>query len=550
VKRLLSAPFVAAAVLGCLALPALPAVADSGKPAGKVAEPRDLLDNRKILEATVAGFAKPAGAPADAEAEPVPPHARRGTHRLTLLELWDLVERHYPGLQAGRESVRSARFTRDEQRWLRLPSGDFNAYLSWSPSVKCKDAAALGYHTGADGTAANGSNLLLGGDNHPVGATGTGGGMSSGACLETDASLNIAKDDWRNYLPIYGALVRIDLGIRQPLFTFGKLDAALKLGEVGVTLAQAGADGARADLAVNLVRAYFGVKAARAALDTINDGREQLNKWVNQLDKELESGKTSFTEIDLMRLKVNQSALDVQISDAERLISSALAGLRFLAQDADADVDDGDLQVWAREEHDLSYYLDAALRYRPELRTLQATGEGARLYKKLRIAEMFPDIGLGVNLSYGYAAGIQDPANAFMNRFNFLGVGAGLGMRMSLDFGPKAARLQRALADLRQFEFRKREVLGAGALEVERQYNDLHEAQKRLATAEIAERRARGWLQGIKQNIDVGTAESRDMTEALRAYFEQHVNVLRAINDVNVQAAVLRRLCGLEVIAK
>lgn len=68
--------------------------------------------------------------------------------------------------------------------------------------------------------------------------------------------------------------------------------------------------------------------------------------------------------------------------------------------------------------------------------------------------------------------------------------------------------------------------------------------------AETAERRARGWLQGIQQNIDVGTAESRDMTDALRTYFEQHVHVLRALNDANVQAALLRRLCGLEVIPK
>ena len=40
------------------------------------------------------------------------------------------------------------------------------------------------------------------------------------------------------------------------------------------------------------------------------------------------------------------------------------------------------------------------------------------------------------------------------------------------------------------------------------------------------------------------------MIDALRTYFDQHINVLRAINDVNVQAAALRRLCGLEVIPK
>ena len=121
---------------------------------------------------------------------------------------------------------------------------------------------------------------------------------------------------------------------------------------------------------------------------------------------------------------------------------------------------------------------------------------------------------------------------------------------MGLDFGPKTARLQRSVAELRQFEARRREALGGGALEIERVYNDLIEATKRYRAADRAERRARGWLQGIKQNIDVGTADSRDMIDALRTYYEQHVNVLRALNDATVQLAFLRRLSGLEVITK
>ncbi len=482
---------------------------------GALADSPELVDNKKILAATVAGMAR------DEDGAPV----KTTSGRLSLPELWELAERRNPGLVAGREAVRSARFTRDEQKWLRLPSGEFTGYLSWSPKVSCRKYA-------------------------PDSSVGALFGGGPGQCLETDGALNLQNDDLRNYLPIYGALVRLDLRIVQPLYTFGKLDAALKLGEVGVQLTQAAADGARADLQVNLVRAYFGLKAARAALYSVKEGQEQIVKWVAQMDKELESGKTSFTEIDLLRLKVTESVVQVQAVDAERIIASALAALRYLAQDPNVDVDEQDLQLWGREEHELGYYLDAALRYRPELRTLKATGEGARLFKKLRIAELFPDFALVASVNYGLASGIEDSSHAFVNHFNYIGAGLGLVMHMNLDFGPRAARLQKAIADMNVFEARKREALGGGALEIERQYNDLREAQKRLAASEQAERRARGWLQGIKQNIDVGTAESRDMIDALRTYFEQHVAVLRSINDVNVQAAVLRRLCGLEVIAK
>ena len=456
------------------------------------------------------------------------------THHMNLQQLWAQASQRFPGLTAARESIRAAGYSRDEQKWLRLPSGEVSAFLSWSPDVRCKSAEELGY-------AAGGEALTKGGS-----AKAAIGGVDN--CLETTGNFNLLDGDIRRYLPIYGVLVRVDARITQPLYTFGKLDAALKLGEVGVQLAQASNAAVTADTAVNLVRAYFGLKAARAGLESIKEGQDQIRKWITQIDGELEAGKTGYTEIDLMRLKVTEATVTYNVVDIERTIRSSLAALRYLVQDPEADVDDGDLQPWAQEDHPLDYYLEAALRGRPELRTLMATGEGARLYKKLRLAELLPDFGLILGVNYALATSVQDPNHAFMNRLNGLGAGLGLGMRLGLDFGPKIARLQRSISDLSIFESRRREALGGGALEIERQYNDLIEAKKRLVAAESAERRSRGWLQGIKQNIDVGTAESRDMIEALRNYFEHHGQVLRATNDVNVQAAMLRRLSGLEVI--
>ena len=85
--------------------------------------------------------------------------------------------------------------------------------------------------------------------------------------------------------------------------------------------------------------------------------------------------------------------------DLERTIGSTLAALRYLVQDSTVDVDEEDLALWNEENHPLDYYLEAALRNRPELRVLRATGQGAQLYKKLRIAELLPNFGLIVNLS-------------------------------------------------------------------------------------------------------------------------------------------------------
>lgn len=479
-----------------------------------------------MLGASPSWGGPPVSAPEAAAAAATP------VHKMTLSELWQRASQHNPGIQATREAVAAARYTRDEQKWLRLPTGDFNAYMTWSPDIKCKtDTTLLQQSIGPDGVM---QTLPL--------ATGPD------RCFETTASLNLAKDDLRAYLPIYGVLLRLNMNVYQPLYTFGKLDAALKLGNTGVKIAEAQSEATRADLAMNLLRAYFGLKTARAALDTIRDGHDQINQWIKQFDKDLDAGKGSYTEIDLMRLKVSESQINILEADVERTVKSTLAALRFLVQDPLADIDDSGLAVYENETRELPYYFDSALAGRPELKILNATGEGARLYRKLRIAEFLPDFALVFNMSYGLATSIEDPNHAFMNRFNYVGAGLGLGMRLGLDFGPKAARLQKAVADVRQFEWKKREALTGGSVEIERAYNDLIEANRRLKATESAERRARGWLQGVKQAIDVGAAETRDLVDALRTYFEQHIQVLRTINDVNVQAATLRRLSGLEVI--
>lgn len=451
---------------------------------------------------------------------------KKGVRQLDLLALWSLAESRFPGLIAARRTIDAAKHTRNEQIFLRLPAADLSGFLTWSPNVKCKTTEEL---------AAEGKVGQLGGSDH---------------CSETNIAQTLNTSTIQNYLPLYGALVQLNLRITQPLYTFGKLTAAWDLGQVGVDLAAAQSDGARLDHQVNVLKAYFGLKTARAALDTVKDGHDQVIRWSKQMDLDLEAGRGSASEIDLMRLRVAESQIEIILIDLERTIASTLAALRYWVQDQTIDIDSQELAIWHDEREPLDYYLEAAVRNRPELKVLRATGQGAQLYKKLRIAELLPSFGIIANFGYGYAGGVQDPNHGFMSRLNYLGAGVGLGMSWGLDLGPKIARLQKSIADVNIFESRRRELLGGGALEIERAYNDVREAQRRLKAAETAERRARGWLQGIKQSIDVGTAEGRDMNDALRTYFDQHVAVLRATNDLNVACGALRRVSGLEVIPK
>lgn len=475
-----------------------------------------------VLSLVLAGVARPAMADPEKKAR-----------KLDLKQLWAQALRRFPSLEAARHAVDGAVAQRTELIGMALPSGELNAFLSWLPSgTRCSDDFYL---------------QAVDQSGNPVKRVKAGPDL----CVQTEGvTFNPQRDGLTPYLlgPDSKPLFRLDARLTQPMFTFGKLKAGIELGQVGVDMARANQQISQADLAVNLVRAYYGLKAARAALEIVKEGHEQISAWLKRIDADLDKGKGSYTEVDLMRMKVADSQVELIEIDLERTIQWTHRALRYLAQDPEVDIDDGDLEVQGNESRDLDYYLDMAMLRRPELRLLDLTGKGAKLYRDLRIAELLPDIGLVINFSYQYAGGIEDTNHAFQQRYNYIGVGVGLGLRMPLDFGPRAARLQKAMADLRQYQARRREAIGGGIVELERSYRDLQEAQRRLKAAEVAERRARGWLQGIKQNMDVGTAESRDMIDALRAYFEQRLLVLRAINDVNTMTAVVRRQAGLPII--
>ena len=284
--------------------------------------------------------------------------SKSGGRKLDLQALWSMAQGRFPGILAAKQTVESARHTRNEQIFLRLPSADFSGFLSWSPNVKCKTSAELK----AELTP---SQLALGGRD-PIGGP--------DHCVETNVAQTLNSSTIQNYLPIYGALVQLNLRITQPLYTFGKLTAAWDLGQTGLDIASAQAEGVKLDHQLNLLRAYFGLKTARAALDTVKEGHDQVKRWVKQIDQDLEAGKGSASEIDLMRLKVAESQIELLLIDLERTIGSTLAALRYLVQDNGVDIDEQDLALWQEESHPLDYYLDAAMRSRPELKVLRATG--------------------------------------------------------------------------------------------------------------------------------------------------------------------------------
>lgn len=443
----------------------------------------------------------------------VPAHARR----YTLPELLEKVSRDYAGVLAAKEGRAAATAQLAQANRLWAPTGEITFGLTGSPDIKCADSA---------------------------GVIDPNKNVRQANCLTT-SSTDLRGANLFEILPFHGVALNLQARLLQPLYTFGKIEAARAAAKAGVDVASGQVDAAKNEAKLWAVRAYYGLKWARASKATLDEGRARLADWVKRVDGEIEKGKSSYNESDLIRLKLALDTADLVGLDIARGVDIALAGLRFLTTDPEADVDDGDLDDVELVDQPLSYYEDVARTHRPEARMLDAGVLAVRANRRLKVAEMLPDVGLLTTFGYGLATGVDDPQNAFMNRPNFLGAGLALALRTPLDFGLKMGRYDEARAQERMFEQRRQQALGAIGLEIRKAWLDAAEARGRRKILAHSEKVARGWYTATDQALQTGVADARDIAESARNYVELRLRHLQALMDQNVTLCTLKNTAGL-----
>ncbi len=437
-----------------------------------------------------------------------PTEAQAGHYNLS--QLLERVRNEYAGVEAAREAKNVAEAQLSQANRLWFPTGDLTFGLTGTPKVQCLDA-----------------------NRSP----------NVNDCVRTDV-VDLSHGS-RNAFSFDGVALRFDAKLTQPLYTFGKIEAARAAAKAGRDAADGGVAQAKAEVSVQAQRAYWGLKWARASLATLDDGRGRLSDWVKRVDAAIEGGKSSYTETDLIRLKLALDTAELVILDVERAKQIAESALRVLTHDDQVELDDSEIELVAGEMRPLAFYQDGALTHRPEARMLSAAGRAVHAQRSLRIAELLPDIGVQASFGYGYAQNVDTPQNAFMNHPNTVGAGVYLVARTTLDIPERLAKFSEANAQLRQLDAKRREALGGIALEIDRSYADAIEAQKRADRSAHAEKIARGWYNAVDSNLQAGVAESRDLVDAARNYFELRLKHLQAIMDVNVTHAALERAAGL-----
>lgn len=438
-------------------------------------------------------------------------------HKYTLPELIAKVQAHYSGVQAARAGVESADAQLSQATRLWWPTGQLTFGLTGSPDVRCFSSVfdpTQGKYVDVRDTV---------------------------DCTHTDV---VDLRSGEQVLPIHGVAFNLSANLLQPLYTFGKIEAARAAAKAGIDVAKAQVDKDRAEVTFNITRAYWLLKWARASAAILDDVIQRLKDWIKKIDADIDKGKTTYTENDIVRLKLALDTAELTALDVDKAKELGLSGLRMLTEEPDADIDDEDLDVSEVSEQPLAWYEDAAVVHRPEARMVAGAVAAAAAQHRLHIANLTPDLGVMLSFTYAYAQSVDDPQNAFMNHPNSLGAGLSLVFRYNLDVPMRLANLSKARADEKMAIARRKQALGGISIEIENAWLEARAARRKSEILGHSEKVARGWYNAVDQNLQIGVAESRDLVDAASNYFQLRMRHLQSIMDVNMAIASLKQAAG------
>ena len=471
-----------------------------------------------LLATGVARAAEGDGSPATA------PASGPAVKRFTLPELLSKARESSPTIQASHHSVRIAEAKLLEAKLALIPQGNFEFFVAPAPKVDCAlpDDIMISPSVTAEERAS--------------------ADWKAKHCLTTPSMPT------PQLVGVEGILLRMELTLAWPIYTFGKYTAAKEAARAGVSAEHGRAGLARAQVEQDVRRAYYGLKLARELRSTIDEGKGHLDDAIKKVKEDLDQDKGSSTVTDLRRLQVMNAEVNARRYETDRGEALALAALRALIPGLkNFDIDEEVLEAPTTAVRPVVDYMDRARQHRPEVHQIDAGVAARRAALKLTKASFFPDLVLVGRVSYAYTSSAEKPQNAFYNNpLNGLGFGAGLALRLTWDYGIKAARLSRARAELLETQALRRAALDGIDLEVERARTDMSEALNRIEVTQEGERVARQWLKAVSEKHSAGLSEAKEVGDALNAFFQMRLRWLQALYDSRIAEVNLMRATGAE----
>ncbi len=341
-----------------------------------------------------------------------------------------------------------------------------------------------------------------------------------------------------SFAPSTQELSRAVIEVKQPVWTFGKIRAAIDLAKIVGEAADAQIRTARLDAAYATAEAYFRLQAAREGLATIESEREYRSRDLARIEDLLEIGEA--TQLEQLRAFSALAAVDPEVARRQGQVTIAEMRLRQLLDlPSDEPLELEPSSALLPEPPALASLVEAAAG-RPEIEDLLHQEGAYQVQQQITRADGLPRIDLN-----GYwgrevrlVTNLSDPL--------YSSWAAALELSWPFfDGGRRRGQIEQFESQRRQIALRRAELEATIRLETDQAWTNYATAHSRAASAEIFAKAAQEAERVARATYEEGVATQTDLLDAQRNAVIAQVSAIEARYEALVEASRLSRAVGL-----
>jgi outer membrane protein len=326
-----------------------------------------------------------------------------------------------------------------------------------------------------------------------------------------------------------------------PIYTAGRSTALVKAAAAEANAVAQDRDAARADLRLEITRAYWSVITARASVDVVSQALGRIAAHLTDVKNQLSVGL--IPPSDVLSVEAQQARQQMLSIEAENVLDTVSADFRRLVGlpiDSPFELADV-MQSPPAPPREVAALVDAARSNRAERRALEIRIGAASERVSVAAAGRKPML---------MSAGGYDLARPNPRIFPRLAAWKpswDLGVNLSwpvFDGGRVRAEVAEASANRRASEERLKDFDTTVAVEVQQRVSDLVSAEASIAAADVGVKSAAEARRVLEERFSAGVATNTDVLDAQVALLQAELDRTRALANAQLAAARLERALG------
>lgn len=338
------------------------------------------------------------------------------------------------------------------------------------------------------------------------------------------------------------------LSFQWPIYTSGRIDALERAAEAEAQAAGAEIDAARADLRLEIVRAYWAAVTAREAVRVLEESSARAEAQLGDARQRFAVGLIPPNEVS--SLEAQRSRERAQLIEARNIRESAaidlkrLTGLSYdvVVELVDAlDGDAGSSSGSAGSRGEVQDLVKQALEARPERKALSFRLSGAEARQQAALATRKPTISFTGGVDYANPNPRIFPRKGEWQHSWDAGVAVNWNF---LDFGRARSQAAEAAAAMTATRERIAEFDSVVGADIRQRLLDVESSRALVSAAGDAVKSAAEARRVVTDRFNAGVATSTDVLVAQVALLETELSRTRALANVRLAEARLERALG------